>query len=54
MVRGRMCSFSLYILPLFLTQIKKSGFNERKFLNCLCAHTKGIIFALEKKKRIKD
>ena len=34
----------------FLTFIKKSNFFERKSSICLCAHTKGIIFALEKEK----
>ena len=54
MVRERMSVILLRGLPLFLTQIKKSGFIERKFSKYLCAHTKGINFALEKKKRIKD
>ena len=35
---------------LFLTEIKKSSLFERKCLKYLCAHTKGITFALEKKK----
>ncbi len=35
---------------LFLTEIKKSGFIEKKLPKYLCAHTKGITFALEKKK----
>ena len=35
---------------LLLTEIKKSSIIERKCLKYLCAHTKGITFALEKKK----
>ena len=34
----------------FLTQIKKSCFSERFLRKYLCAHTKGITFAVEKKK----
>jgi len=38
------------LFRLFLTKIKKSAIFERKCLKYLCAHTKGITFALEKKK----